>query len=195
MSSVMMTASTSPRMIPRCVSSLIFSPARKPLTSSRAINSPLLSVAVAIGSGRRMAADRLPLAALAHPHVGQQHAVLDHPAEVANPPARLDGADHHLVEHRRIADLDFDRFDLSLLDRVEPLVAVHGEGASGARADQYEVRVDQRAQLIHVLAAQGIAPLALQRFDELAGATHRNQALLAIHAWSLAAASVKRATR
>ena len=35
-------------------------------------------------------------------------------------------------------------------------------------ADQHEPRMDQRAQQVHVLGAQRVAPLALDRFDQLA---------------------------
>src|SRR5690348_18073422 len=99
-----------PRMIPRTVSSLILSPARKPppAPSPRAI----LFSQIDAGAGRRrcrVAADRLPAAVVVHPHVGQHDAILDDAAEIFKPPPRLDRADHEIVEDGRVLDLELDR--------------------------------------------------------------------------------------
>src|SRR5579859_7442412 len=153
---------SAPRMIPRIVSSLTSSPARRPWY--RGMLFPLEIVGLS-GRGRgRVAADRLPTAIVVDPDVGQQHAVLDDAPQIADPPLGLDSADHDLIKRGRIADLDLDRLDIAPLDRVEPFAAVHHEGAGRARADEDEIGVNERAQLVHVLAAQGVAPFALERF-------------------------------
>src|SRR5438105_12032727 len=114
---------SAPRMMPRTVSSLMFSPARS--DSSRAILFPFEVIALSGGRRGRMAADCAPAALVKHPDVGQQHAILDHAPEIFDPPFRMDSPNHDLVERRRIAHIELDRVDLAPLDRVEPIVAVH----------------------------------------------------------------------
>src|SRR6185312_14832324 len=128
---------------------------------------PLEIVAGARWSGSRVAADGEPAVALLHPYVGQEDAILDRPSEIFEPPARMDRADHHIVELGRILDVEFDRLDVAPLDRIEPVVAMHQERPRRARADEHEIRMHEAAQAIHVLAAQGIAPLALEPGNDL----------------------------
>src|SRR4051812_3857982 len=95
---VRITVISAPRMIPRIVSSLMLSSVLTP-SPFRAIAylSPYASsagFAVARRSGRRVPADRLPALVHLDPDVGQQDAILDHPAEIFEPPFGLDGADH-----------------------------------------------------------------------------------------------------
>src|SRR5438105_11838997 len=132
-----MTVSTAPRMTPRIVNSLIFSPARS--AWSRAIESPLYFRALARRSRRGMAADCAPAPLIEHPYVGQQHAILDDPVEIFNAPFRLDRADHHLIERRRVAHLELDGVDLAPLDRVEPLIPMHHEPAGRAATAPHEI--------------------------------------------------------
>src|SRR4051794_808164 len=116
---------SAPRMIPRSVSSLMLSPARS--ASSRAILLPFEIVALA-GRGRSgMAAYRNPSVVLPDPHVGEKHAILDRAAEIFEAPASVHGSDHHIVEGRRVLDVELDRVDVAALDRVQPVVAVHHE--------------------------------------------------------------------
>src|SRR4029079_5607133 len=51
------------------------------------------------------------------------------------------------------------------LDRLEPIVAAHHERACRARPDEHEIPMHQRAQPVHVAAAQSIAPFVLERLD------------------------------
>src|SRR6476646_9913239 len=118
-----MTVIRAPRMIPRMVSSLTSSPARN--AWSVAILFPLQIRTFARGRRRRMAADRLPPSVVVDPHVRQQDAILDDPAEIFEPPAGVDRADHDIADGSRVADLELDRVDLAPLNRVEPFVAVH----------------------------------------------------------------------
>src|SRR4051794_35506780 len=113
-----MTVISAPRMIPRSVSSLITP--RAPVSARLAI---LFSLDVEAGAGRsrrRVAADRLPAAFVPDPHVGKHDTILDQPSEIFEPPAGVDGADHHLRQNRRILDLDVDLEHVAALDRVEP---------------------------------------------------------------------------
>ena len=80
----------------------------------------------------------------------------------------MHGTDHHVVEHGRIVDVKLNIIDFAVLDRIQPFVAVHLERAGRARADQDEIGMDQRTQALHVLAAKGVAPLALEPLDQLA---------------------------
>lgn len=115
-----------------------------------------------------MAAKCLPAIVIAHPDVGEDDAILDDPAQIPDPPPRLDRREHHIVDRRRVADFKIDGMDIAALDRLEPFLTAHHEGAVLARSDKREIGVNERAQASHVLAAQGIAPFALQRFDHLA---------------------------
>ncbi len=116
-----------------------------------------------------MPADHPPLLAVPHPDVGEKHAIVDLAAEIVDLPARVDGADHHFVEHGRVADVEVDRHRLALLDGLEPLVAAHRERAAGAGADQDEVGMDQRAKPVEIVRAQCVAPIALELADQVAG--------------------------
>ena len=159
-----MTVISAPRMIPRMRQFLdVVSGAQRLVPSPFYL--PLQIRTFARRRRRRMAADRLPPSVVLDPYVGQQDAILDHPAEIFEPPAGVDRADHDVAEGGRVAHLELDRVDLAPLDRVEPFVAVHHERAARAGADEHEVLVNERAQLIHVLAAQGVAPFALEPFD------------------------------
>src|SRR5918997_4699074 len=98
-----------PRTIPRSVSSLIIvpPPAGAAVAPLVAICFPLLSSAVEAVRSRdraRVPTDDLPAVVLAHPDVGQQHAILDLAAEIFDAPFGVDGADHHLVEDGGILD-------------------------------------------------------------------------------------------
>src|SRR5690242_6114269 len=106
-------------MIPRMVSSLMFSLARNAGPVSVAISLfPSCFQTLARRRRGRMAPDRAPAALVEHPDVGQHHAILDNPVEVFDPPSRLNGADHHLVERGRVAHFNLDGFDLAPLDCV-----------------------------------------------------------------------------
>src|SRR5207253_11385365 len=106
-----MTVRTAPRMTPRTVSSLVVSPARSAfaLVAIQFVPSELFFLIVG-RRRRRVAADRLPAALVHPPHVGQQHAILDHPAERVDPPLRLDRADHDQVRRGGVAPLPSDAF-------------------------------------------------------------------------------------
>src|SRR5579884_158473 len=100
-----MTVIRAPRMTPLTVSSLTLCPARRlPLSALRL--AILFSLQVRTGAERRrrrMAADRLPTPVILDPDIGEHNAILDQPPKVVQPPARLHGPDHHVVEDGRIA--------------------------------------------------------------------------------------------
>src|SRR3954451_11172324 len=158
-----MTVISAPRMTPRSVSSLIMPPA--PVSARLAILFSLDIEACAGRGRRRMAADRLPPAVVPDPPVGEPDAILDQPPEIFEPPAGVDGADHHLRQNRCILDFDVDLEHVAALDGFEPFVARHHERARRARPDQHEILMHKRLQPLHVLAAQRIAPFALEPFD------------------------------
>src|SRR5437868_7021928 len=113
-----MTVIKAPRMTPLIVSSLTLSPARK-VTRSSARLAILCSCELQARARRcrgRMPADRLPAAVVLYPDVGEHHAILDDSAEILEAPARLDRADHHVVERGCILDLDVDCVDFTALD-------------------------------------------------------------------------------
>src|SRR5579864_1724749 len=120
-----MTVIKAPRMIPRIVSSLMFSPARS--DSSRAILFPPEIVALAAGCRRRVTADRDPAVAFPHPDVGRKDAVLDDPAEIFELPARMHRSDNHVAKRGDLADLELDRLEIPALNRIEPFVPMHHE--------------------------------------------------------------------
>src|SRR3569833_1824714 len=105
---------SAPRMIPRLVSSLIWSPPRR--ASSAILLPPCQVQTVACRRGRRVTPNDLPPPFVEDPDVGQQHAVLDRAAEVGQPPARMDRADHHVVEDGRIVLIERDIVHLTVLD-------------------------------------------------------------------------------
>jgi hypothetical protein len=109
-----------------------------------------------------------PLTVIFHPHVGQQDAILNKAAEIFDAPGRLHGAYHGVTGGGGVLDLKLDGIDLAALNGVEPFVPLHHEGASRTRTDEYEFRVHECTQPVHVLAAQGVAPLALKPFNHLA---------------------------
>src|SRR5437763_924946 len=158
-----MTVMSAPRMTPRMVSSLIWPVAFN--TLSCGISFPLEIWAIAGRGRRRVTPDRLPPAIGFHPHVSQKHAILDYPAKISDPPARVDGANHDVVEHRRVLHRKLNGVDLAALNCVEPFVPVHHEWTRRAGADEDEVRMHQRAQAIHVFPAQGIAPIGFESLD------------------------------
>jgi len=114
-----------------------------------------------------MAADCLPAAFVEYPHVGQQNAIFDYPAEVFQSPARVHRPDHHLVEHGGIANLNVDGVDFPALNRVDPFVAGHREWTGRPCTNEHEIGMNERAQLLCVLAAQSVAPIALQVLNQL----------------------------
>src|SRR5438445_11143332 len=107
---------SAPRIMPRTVSSLMFSPARS--DSSRAILFPFEVIALSGRRRGRMAADRAPAALVEHPDVGQQHAILDHPPEVVDTPFGVDRPDDDLVERRGIAAFECERVELATVNEV-----------------------------------------------------------------------------
>src|SRR5438309_8738785 len=111
-----MTVIKAPRIIPRIVSSLMFSPTRSDSPATM-----LFSTHVRTGADRRrsrVTANRLPPPVLLHPHIGKDHAILDHPPEIFELPAGVYGPDRRVVDERRVLNLDVDRLDLAALDRV-----------------------------------------------------------------------------
>lgn len=115
-----------------------------------------------------MAANSLPPALVEHPYVGQKHAILDRSAKIGQPPACVDRSDHHIIEDCRVVHLNGNVVHFPTLDRFEPLIPTHLERPGRASADQDEIGVHKRSQPIHVLAAKGVAPFALQPLDQLA---------------------------
>src|SRR5260221_6515220 len=158
-----MTVISAPRIIPRRVSSLI-SP-RAAVSARLAILFSLEIAAAAGGRRGRVAADRLPAAVVLDRYVREHDAILDHPPEVFEAPAGMDGSDHHVRQHRRILKLDVDVEHVAALDGVEPFVPGHHERPARAGPDQHEIPMHKRLQPLHILAAEGVAPLTLKPFN------------------------------
>src|SRR5579871_5218549 len=136
-----MTVISAPRITPRIVSSLIFSPARRlcPCVSRVAAPVAILFSRIDAGarrSGCRMTADRLPAPIVLYPDVTQDHAILDASAKIFEPPARLDCPDHHVVEHGCVVDLHINVLHVAALDGVEPFGPAHGERPRRAGPNQ-----------------------------------------------------------
>ena len=83
-----------------------------------------------------MAADDAPAAVLAHPHVGQQHALVDRLAEVAHLPLRIDRGDDDIVERDAIGDAHLERGDVHPPQRRDPLLEVDRDRSGRADPDQ-----------------------------------------------------------
>ena len=130
-------------MIPRIVSSLMFSPARS--ASSRAIYFPFERLVWLPGAGvewRRIDIQRLP--SRTQTSVETTQSSITRPRYLSFQRAWtvpiMTSSNGHL------ADPELDILDVARLDRFEPLVAVHDEGAGGAGPDQNEVGMDHVAQ-------------------------------------------------
>ena len=118
---------------------------------------------------RGVAAKDAPAAVLAHPDVGQQHALVDRLAEVAHLPLRIDRGDDDIVERDAIGDAHLERGDVHPPQRRDPLFEVDRDRSGRADPDQLVPRVDQPAQRVLVLGEQRVAPSASSVVDIDAG--------------------------
>src|SRR3954451_274994 len=162
-----MTVISAPRVMPRSVRYLMSSLERSAVWGAIKLSPSRSLGAFARRGRRRVPANCLPTPLVEYPDVRQQHAIFDNSTEIFDPRAREHGTDKHAFECGRSADFQLNPIDIAALNRLEPFFATHHEGARRAGADEDEVRMDHRPQALHVPAAQCVAPLALEAFNQL----------------------------
>lgn len=110
-----------------------------------------------------MATDHLPLRTLPHPHVGEQHPFIDAVAHVAHSPAGFDGRNDGVLGGDVPSDAQFDPGDVHPFERGKPGVQIDRDRTGRANGDEFEPRMNQRAERVLVLGEQRRAPPILQR--------------------------------